>query len=422
MSRGRCSPSRSPSRRAPAPCAAVHSSPVPKSCTNPRRTSPIVGPSATAIETAKKGKPRLAFSEPSMGSTTTHVASASAPTRSSPSSSETRVNERPAPLSRATMARSAASSTAVVSSPPRPVPTTGSRAARSGSCRRTPSTSRTAARHNASHISAAAPSTRHAYHVPPQSGSFDARSLDFEPVVLVKFHVKQLDLEGVCMATIETHASLSIGDKLAEARAETAEPSDRDYLQLRRELDIGAFGTYAIRADAGKQLVDERSAIGYARDAHEELYVVLSGRATFVVDGDEIDAGPARRFSSATSRRREPRPRRRTGPRCSSSGADAARPGGRLRARRCTTSCRCTRRRTTRAPARERGGARASTRATASRSTTSPAWRTCSAAATTRSSTSVTRSKPPRRSRENARTDDDFASVREDPRFIALVA
>ena len=34
-------------------------------------TSPIVGPSATAIESAKKGIPRLAFTEPSTGSTTT---------------------------------------------------------------------------------------------------------------------------------------------------------------------------------------------------------------------------------------------------------------------------------------------------------------------------------------------------------------
>ena len=94
------------------------------------------------------------------------------------------------------------------------------------------------------------------------------------------------------MATTETHASLSIGDKIDEARAEAAEPRDREYLQLRRELDIGAFGAYAIRADAGKELVDERSAVGYARDSHEELYVVLSGRATFVVEGEEVDAGP----------------------------------------------------------------------------------------------------------------------------------
>ena len=40
----------------------------PKSCTKPNTTSAIVGPSATAIESAWCGSPRLAFSEPSIGS------------------------------------------------------------------------------------------------------------------------------------------------------------------------------------------------------------------------------------------------------------------------------------------------------------------------------------------------------------------
>ena len=55
------------------PRVAVHSSPVPKSWTKPNATSRISGPSATARDSAKYGMPRLAFSEPSIGSSTTRV-------------------------------------------------------------------------------------------------------------------------------------------------------------------------------------------------------------------------------------------------------------------------------------------------------------------------------------------------------------
>jgi tetratricopeptide (TPR) repeat protein len=88
----------------------------------------------------------------------------------------------------------------------------------------------------------------------------------------------------------ETFSVLSIHGRLDERRQEQEEPQDRTYVQLRRELDIGAFGTNAVRADAGKELVSERSATGYAADGHEELFVVVGGNATFSVDGQEIDA------------------------------------------------------------------------------------------------------------------------------------
>src|SRR5215208_6564425 len=93
--------------------------------------------------------PRLAFSEPSIGSTTSH---GGPPPRTSfpPSSSETSVNAAPVASRRATTTRSAASSIAVVWSPPTPAPTTGSRSARPGSSPSTPRTSSTAARQAAS--------------------------------------------------------------------------------------------------------------------------------------------------------------------------------------------------------------------------------------------------------------------------------
>lgn len=88
----------------------------------------------------------------------------------------------------------------------------------------------------------------------------------------------------------ESFTVLSIDDRLEERRREQTEPQDRVYVQVRRELDVGAFGVNAVQADAGKELVAERTATGYAADAHEELFVVLAGAATFAVDGQEVDA------------------------------------------------------------------------------------------------------------------------------------
>src|SRR6266496_137093 len=104
----------------------------------------MVAPSATASESAKNGIPRLAFSEPSIGSTTTCVGPP-APKARSPSSSEISVKSARVVSSRRTIASSAAASIATVSSPPFPAPTTGSRSTRVGSSSSTPRTSSTAA-------------------------------------------------------------------------------------------------------------------------------------------------------------------------------------------------------------------------------------------------------------------------------------
>jgi len=68
-------------------------------------------------------------------------------------------------------------------------------------------------------------------------------------------------------------------------------PYEAAWLPLRAELGIQAFGISAYRADAGELVVpchNERP--GGGAGVHEELYVVVSGRATFVVDGQTIDA------------------------------------------------------------------------------------------------------------------------------------
>jgi tetratricopeptide (TPR) repeat protein len=56
---------------------------------------------------------------------------------------------------------------------------------------------------------------------------------------------------------------------------------------VRRHFGIGAFGVNAYTADeAGQRVVEEHREEG----GHEELYVVVSGRATFTLEGDEHDA------------------------------------------------------------------------------------------------------------------------------------
>jgi quercetin dioxygenase-like cupin family protein len=55
---------------------------------------------------------------------------------------------------------------------------------------------------------------------------------------------------------------------------------------VRRRFGISAFGTNAYTARARQRVVEEHD----ERDGHEEMYVVLRGRATFTLGDDEVDA------------------------------------------------------------------------------------------------------------------------------------
>jgi uncharacterized cupin superfamily protein len=57
---------------------------------------------------------------------------------------------------------------------------------------------------------------------------------------------------------------------------------------VRRALGITAFGTNAYSAGPGELLIEPHDELGGS--AHEELYVIVRGHATFTVDGAEIDA------------------------------------------------------------------------------------------------------------------------------------
>jgi hypothetical protein len=65
---------------------------------------------------------------------------------------------------------------------------------------------------------------------------------------------------------------------------------------VRRTLGVEAFGVNAYTATkAGDEIVEEHDEMGSGAGHHEELYFVASGRVSFTVAGEEIDA-PAGTF------------------------------------------------------------------------------------------------------------------------------
>jgi quercetin dioxygenase-like cupin family protein len=56
---------------------------------------------------------------------------------------------------------------------------------------------------------------------------------------------------------------------------------------IRSHFGIEAFGVNAYTAKPGDEVVEEHTETTYG---HEELYVVVSGRATFTLDGEAVDA------------------------------------------------------------------------------------------------------------------------------------
>ena len=55
---------------------------------------------------------------------------------------------------------------------------------------------------------------------------------------------------------------------------------------VRRRFGITAFGTNVYTGNTGQRVVEEH----FERDNHQEMYVVLRGRATFTLGEDEVDA------------------------------------------------------------------------------------------------------------------------------------
>jgi hypothetical protein len=88
------------------------------------------------------------------------------------------------------------------------------------------------------------------------------------------------------------HAVARIADL---PRIAPAEPGDPAWTPIRHALGIGAFGVNAWHGDAeGDPVIEAHDEIPAASDpgGHEELYVVMTGRARFVIDGDQVDLDP----------------------------------------------------------------------------------------------------------------------------------
>jgi tetratricopeptide (TPR) repeat protein len=68
------------------------------------------------------------------------------------------------------------------------------------------------------------------------------------------------------------------------------------WAMVRTHFDIKSFGVNAYGADRpGVEVIEDHDELGPRAGRHEELYFVVDGRATFTVNGDEIDA-PAGTF------------------------------------------------------------------------------------------------------------------------------
>ena len=64
----------------------------------------------------------------------------------------------------------------------------------------------------------------------------------------------------------------------------------RQRFEVRRHLDITAFGVQAFSAPTGVDVINEHDETLLGEAGQEELYIVMSGAATFEIDGESIDA------------------------------------------------------------------------------------------------------------------------------------
>jgi mannose-6-phosphate isomerase-like protein (cupin superfamily) len=77
------------------------------------------------------------------------------------------------------------------------------------------------------------------------------------------------------------------------ARLDEIEPTPVagvNWRPLRSTLGIRAFGINAYTAEAGEHVVEPHDESGGGAGRHEELYVVLAGRATFTCGGEAVEA------------------------------------------------------------------------------------------------------------------------------------
>ena len=92
---------------------------------------------------------------------------------------------------------------------------------------------------------------------------------------------------------VETNYAIAKIDELEPAPriAPPETPDDgRKRFDVRRTLDITAFGVQAFSAPSGGVVVNEHDEVLLTEAGQQELYIVMSGAATFEIDGETIDA------------------------------------------------------------------------------------------------------------------------------------
>jgi hypothetical protein len=95
-----------------------------------------------------------------------------------------------------------------------------------------------------------------------------------------------LEDAGVSSAENLERSPMSTNPKTQVARLEDIEPRGRD-IPVREHFGIRAFGVNAFTPGEGGKLVGEHDESG---SGQEELYIVLDGNATFEIDGETVDA------------------------------------------------------------------------------------------------------------------------------------
>ena len=68
------------------------------------------------------------------------------------------------------------------------------------------------------------------------------------------------------------------------------EDDGRAEFNIRRHFDIRGFGVRANRAVGDGHVINEHDEVGIGLSGQEELYLVVSGAATFNVDGERVEA------------------------------------------------------------------------------------------------------------------------------------
>ena len=93
-------------------------------------------------------------------------------------------------------------------------------------------------------------------------------------------------------AAVESSYAVARLDELEPAPlvAPGATDDGRQRFAVRRELGITAFGVNAFSAPSGVDVIREHDEIFLAESGQEELYLVLKGAATFVIDGESVEA------------------------------------------------------------------------------------------------------------------------------------